>query len=390
MLPSRRSRPGFLMSHLTKRHPTYVSLGIMAWNEEDSILTTLSSLFRQSVFERLCVRHQQCEVVVVANACTDRTVAVVRDFFDRMDREHTWSDGFTARVIDIPEPGKANAWNRFIHEFSAVEAPFICSMDADIVFHHRDTIFNLVEALERNPSVPASTGRQCKDLIFKPIKNLWERLSLATSAMSTGEGGMICGQLYCLRAAVARKLYLPRDLGATGDGFIKSMVCTAFLTRNSDPGRVILAPEAVHVFEAYVSPRAVLNNQKRQMIGQTVVHVLVEYLRTLAVRERTHLADTLRRRETEDPDWLKKLVAAHLQRHRFFWQLFPGLLSFRFRRYLRLSGSRKVTQFPAVSAGFVVTLIACARAHRALRQGMTQYWPKARRHAGIPVPQDAP
>jgi hypothetical protein len=55
-----------------------------------------------------------------------------------------------------------------------------------------------------------------------------------------------------------------------------------------------------------------------------------------------------------------------------------------------LTGVRKVTHLPALSAGFLVTLIASARAHRALRQGTTQYWPKARRHAGLPVPQDAP
>jgi len=388
MLPVSSFRP--VMSHLTKKHPTFVSIGIMAWNEEDSILATLGSLFRQSVFERLCGRNQQCEIVVVANACTDRTVAVVRKFFERMDREHPWSDGFSARVIDIPEPGKANAWNRYIHEFSAVEAPFICSMDADIVFHHRDTIYNLVAVLERNPRVPASTGRQCKDLIFKARKTVGERISLATSSMGGGEPGKICGQLYCLRTEVARNLFIPRDLGATEDGFIKTMVCTHFLTRKSDSTRVMLAPDAVHIFQAYVKPSDVLNNQKRQMIGQTAVHVLVEYLKSLPVSERINLADTLRRREAQDADWLKRLIAAHLERRRFFWQLFPGILTFRFTRCLQLPGLRKLTHFPAACAGFGVTLVACARAHRTLRQGMTHYWPKAARQPILPVPQDAP
>lgn len=377
------------MSHLTKKHPAFVSIGIMAWNEADTIATTLSSLFRQSIFERLCARHQQCEVVVVANACTDRTVAVVREFFERMDREHPWSDGFSARVIDIPEPGKANAWNRYVHEFSAIEAQFICSMDADIVFHHRDTIHNLVAILERNPQIPASTGRQCKDLIFKARKTLAERVSLATSTMGGGERGMICGQLYCLRTEVARNLFIPRDLGATEDGFIKTMVCTSFLTRESDPGRVVLASEAVHVFQAYVKPREVLNNQKRQMIGQTVVHVLVEYLRTRPVAERINLADTLRRLETQDPDWLKRLLAAHLKRQRHFWRLFPGILTFRFKRCWQLPGVRKLTHLPAACAGFAVTLVACARAQRTLRHGMTHYWPKATRQPVLSVPQDA-
>lgn len=375
------------MAKTSKKHPVVLSIGIMAWNEEDSIRTTLESLFRQSVFERLMARHEQCEIIVVANACTDRTVSVTRELFERMEREHTWADGFTARVIDIPEPGKANAWNRFVHEFSAVEARFICSMDADIVFHHRDTIYNLMATLERKLHVPASTGRQCKDLIFKEPKTLRERISLATSTMSGGEEGKICGQLYCLRANVARNLFLPRDLGATEDGFIKEMVCTDFLTRPSDPARVALAPDAAHIFEAYVTPRDVLNNQKRQMIGQTAVHVLVEYLKTLSWHDRVNLAETLRRHESADPEWLKKLIAAHLRRRRFFWQLFPGILTFRFKRLWKLRGLRKLTHLPAACAGFVITLVACARASRTLRRGMTHYWPKANRQAVLSVPQ---
>ncbi len=375
------------MLHSSKKHPVVLSIGLMAWNEEDSIRTTLESLFRQTVFERLCGRHEQCEIIVVANACTDRTAAVTRELFEKMEREHPWSDGFSARVIDIPEPGKANAWNRFIHEFSAVEARYLVSMDADIVFHHRDTIFNLMAVLERKPHVPASTGRQCKDLIFKERKTLRERLSLAASSMGGGENGKICGQLYCLRATVARNLFIPRDLGATEDGFIKEMVCTEFLTRESDPHRVVLAPDAAHIFEAYVHPRDVLNNQKRQMIGQTVVHVLIEYLKTLPWQEQVSLADTLRRHEMRDPDWLKKLIAAHLRRQRFFWQLFPGILSFRFKRLLQQPGHRKITHAPAALAGWVVMLVACARASRALRAGSTQYWPKASRQTILSVPQ---
>jgi hypothetical protein len=259
-------------------------------------------------------------------------------------------------------------------------------MDADIVFHHRDTIFNLMAVLERNSAVPASTGRQCKDLIFKERKTLRERLSLATSAMSGGEPGKICGQLYCLRADVARNLFLPRDVGATEDGFIKEMVCTNFLTQPSDPARIVLAPDAVHIFEAYVEPRVVLNNQKRQMMGQASIHVLIEYLKSLPVAERRNLGETLRRHEMRDPDWLKKLIVAHLQRNPGFWRMFPGILTFRFKRLLKQPGLRKLTHAPAALAGFAVTLLACARASRALRAGLTQYWPKASREALLSEP----
>src|ERR1051326_8108306 len=90
------------------KHPICLSIGILAWNEEDSIRATLESLFRQSVFQKLSCRHEQCEIVVVANGCTDRTVAVEREFLETAALEHEWADGFTARVVDVPEPGKCN------------------------------------------------------------------------------------------------------------------------------------------------------------------------------------------------------------------------------------------------------------------------------------------
>lgn len=371
----------------TTRFPVSLSIGIMAWNEEESICSTLDSLFRQSVFQKLCARGEQCEIVVVANGCTDRTVPVVRDYLERVSREHEWAEGFTARVVDVPEPGKCNAWNRYVHEFSSLQARYLCCMDADIVFHHRDTIFSLMATLERQPHASATSGRQCKDILFKAKKTLRDRLSLATSSMSATSAGMLCGQLYCLRAAVARNIHLPRGLGAVEDGFIKAAVCTDFFTRENDNSRIVLAPDAAHIFEAYVSPRDVLNNQKRQAIGQTTVYVLVNRLRALSLEERRTLAETLRAMEQRDPDWLKKLVNQHIQAKRFFWELFPGAVSHRFQRLWKMKGVRRLTHLPAATAGFGVSLIACWRAHRVLRQGVTQYWPKAARQTILTVPQ---
>jgi hypothetical protein len=124
-----------------------------------------------------------------------------------------------------------------------------------------------------------------------------------------------------------------------------------------------------------------VRNQKRQMIGQTTVHVLAEYLRQLPESERADLAATIRRHEARDPDWLKQLIQAHVVRTRHFWRLFPGLLGFRWRRLGRLRGRRRVTHFPAAAAGFAITLVACWQAGRYLRGGMAQYWPKVARQA---------
>ena len=161
------------------------------------------------------------------------------------------------------------------------------------------------------------------------------------------------GQLYCIRAAIARNIYLPRDLAACEDGFIKALACTDFLTRESSLDRIAQAPNASHVFQAYTRAGDLLRNQKRQVIGQAIVHLLVDdHLKRLPLDQKLNLATVLRQKEEADPDWLKKLIAAHLRRTRFFWRLFPGFLTFRFRRLARLKGSQKLRHLPATAMGF--------------------------------------
>src|SRR5207247_11126275 len=95
-------------------------------------------------------------------------------------------------------------------------------------------------------------------------------------------------------------------------------------------------------------------------------------------KQKRKLADTIRKKEQTDPDWLKRLIAAHLRRVRFFWRLFPDLLSFRFRRLARLKGRQRLLHFPSALAGFLVALLAGWLAGRFLRRGATHYWPDTR------------
>lgn len=358
----------------------------MAWNEEDVLRATLESLFRQSVFEKMEARHRRCEIFCIANGCTDRTVEVAREVFTRMSDEHLHSDAFTARVVEIEEPGRSNAWNRFVHDFSAPEAKFICLMDADILFHERDTLISLVETLEVDSHAWVSTGRHFKDIAFKKHKTLRDRISLATSAMTGTIAGGFSGQLYCLRASVVRNIRLPRDLAANDDGFLKAVICTDFLTGELDTTRIAHAPDAAIVYEAYVRLGDILNNQKRQMIGQTTVYVLLEYLKTLPIDARRRLAETIKTTERRDPDWFRKLNERHIGATRFFWQLFPGILTFRFKRLGKLPGLKKITHAPAALVGFVVTLISCWRAFRYLKSDTSPYWPKPARQPLLHTP----
>jgi glycosyltransferase involved in cell wall biosynthesis len=365
--------------------PITLSIGIMAWNEEASIGPMLASLFGQSVFANLAARNQGCEIVCLANGCTDGTVGVAADAMERMGRGDPACPGLRARVAVIPEPGRNNAWNRFVHEYSAREARYICLMDADIIFDKPDTLELVLGELEANPRLGGASDWPCKNIAGKARASCRERLSLAMSDMTGSIEGRLNGMLYCLRAPVARNFYLPRDLGATDDGFFKAAICTEFFCAPSDTSRVVSVRGATHLYEPYLSLRDVLRNQKRQMIGQTTVHVLIQYVMTLPESDRASLGATLRRNEARDPDWFKRLIDAHVARPRRFWGLFPGILAFRWQRLGRMGGIRRVTHFPAAAAGFAITLVACWQALRFLRGGISSYWPKTVRQAILPA-----
>jgi glycosyltransferase involved in cell wall biosynthesis len=355
-----------------------ITIGVRAWNEESVIRKTLESIFQQSLFEELSRRHEFCEVICIPNGCTDRTAEIAAQVFAEQERSHPFANAFSCRVEAIKEAGRNHTWNAFVHSLSSPDAEFLCIMDSDILFNQRETLLNLYTALLNHYEAAIASDRAIKDIYFKSRKTFLDRISLATTDMTATIEGQITGQLYCIRASVARRLYLPKDLGID-DGFIKSIVCTDFFLRPLTPIRIITPPNASHVYEAYTSVKEILNNQKRQMIGQAIVHVVLEYLRKLPSGLRWDLAATLREKDEADPDWLKRLIDAHLRNARYFWRIFPDALTFRFKRWKKLPGPRRLTHFPAAVAGFLVTLVACARAHRHFRRGQMHYWPKASR-----------
>ena len=364
---------------------TLLSIGIFAWNEERAIATTLQSLFQQTVFRELSERNARCEVVCLTNGCTDSTPVLARQVFAIQQRKHSFARSFVTRVVEIPQRGKVNAWNQYIHGFSAREAGYLVMMDADILIHRPATLWNLVRALETNPEAAIAVDRPCKDILFKPGRSVRDWLSLAVSQITLSSPAQLCAQLYCMRSSSARDIYLPKDLPACEDGFIKSLVCTENLSRTARPERIAVARDAAHTFEAYTSPAAILRNQKRQVIGQTIVHLLVDkYLPRLPLERRRHLAQTLRALDRTDPPWLKRLTGEHLRETRWFWRLYPGLASHRFLRMRHLGWWRRILCLPGALAGACATLLASFLAFRTLKTGSLDYWPKADR-MGRPV-----
>jgi len=355
-----------------------ISIGLLAWNEEDSIAVTLRSLFQQSLFAELGKRGARCEIIVVANGCSDQTAKIAAGTLHQLMESIAVREVVSVRVADVPQRGKANAWNLFVHEFSSPGARCLFVMDADIVFSKTATLWNMFEALFQNPEAVAVVDQPQKDVSLKPRKSLMDYVSLATSSMTQSDSAQLTGQLYGIRAEHARRIYLPRDV-MVEDGFIKAMVCTDGLTTTLNAGRIIRAPEAGHIFEAYATPAAVIRNQKRQIIGQTMLHALLDKeMKAVMTRDRRAVATLLRERDQLDPAWLRRLVNTHVRQTRHFWQLFPGVLTFRWKRWAKLGAAKKARFLPAALMGFGVSLLSCWLAWRFLKRGFDKYWPDTR------------
>lgn len=364
-----------------------VSIGILARNEETRLGSGLAGLFRQTLFGELARRGERVEVWCVANACTDDTAAVAERYFHEAAATHPHAAAFLANAVSVRTPGKINAWNLFVHEISAAESRCLILMDADIRLGEDTTLWNLFQGLEENPLAQVAVGEPVKDIALKSAPTWRERISLATSRLTQGSGPQLTGQLYAIRAGTARRIRLPRDLAACEDGFIKNIVCTDFLVKETESSRLLRVPGASHVFEAYVSAGQILRNQKRQMIGQTFVHLLLDrYLPALCQREGLSLGDGVRKLDTEDPRWLRRLVRYHVNGTKHFWELFPGVCTFRYERWINRPPGERVKYFPAMVVGSIVTAISAWMAWHALRRGLLEYWPeKPARPSGPPT-----
>jgi len=362
---------------LPRKAPLWISIGIFARNEESVIGRTLRALLNQTLFTELTSRKINCEVLLLANGCNDGTSRISEGVFASERDNHPC---VLFRVVDLPVPGKFNAWNQFTHSLSSKEARFLFMMDADILIHCRETLSNMLRLLETDPEAQVAVDLPLKTVAPGQKRDLRDRLSAGAAAMTQSAPAQLCGQLYCIRAEVARNIYLPRDLSACEDGFIKALVCTDFGTRTMMPGRIRLAPRAEHTFEPYRRPAEILRNQKRQVIGQTIVHILIDqWLPELPIPDRQRLGEVVRSKDEAEPDWLRRRIDKHLARARWPWRLYPGLASIRFRRLANLEKTRRWTCLPAALIGTVTTYAASFLAWRFLRRGATHYWPQPSR-----------
>ena len=147
-----------------------ISIGILAYNEADSISKTLESLIEQSLFYESNT-NDIVEVIVVANGCTDQTVEVanlaLKKLVDNLPRQ-----GVSWQVCEVADAGISNAWNLYVHQFSDSNSNYLFLMDADIEFVEPQTLRLMIDKLETTPEMSVSVDLPVKNLEFKKKKNL--------------------------------------------------------------------------------------------------------------------------------------------------------------------------------------------------------------------------
>jgi glycosyltransferase involved in cell wall biosynthesis len=348
-----------------------ISIGILAYNEADSIAPALSSLFQQSIFQQ----QHSIEVVVVPNGCTDATATIAQDTLKKLVKESLHPVQYQVR--DVKQPGKSNAWNLYVHEYAAPTAEYLILMDADIQFLNPRSLEELVGALQSHPEAWVAVGYPIKDIALKPQKTLIDRLSLAVSK-STQESlhtdnPVICGQLYCNRAIALREIWMPIGLPVE-DGFLRAVACTeSFTEPNSDYCRIQLVPSATHIFAAYTHISDLLTHEKRILMGSVINSLLFNYLWKNCSPQQPAGA-LIRQRNQQDPNWLNHLLQENLSQQG--WWVIPSAFALRRLQGLQsYSWAKKILRFALVLLASCADWWVCFQANAALKRGEgIGYW----------------
>ncbi|MEM9509763.1 MAG: glycosyltransferase family A protein [Cyanobacteria bacterium P01_E01_bin.35] len=349
-----------------------LSIGILAYNESDSISILLKSLFQQSLLINTHRQHT-IEIIIVSNGCIDNTAEVARNTLNRLTRRSAASS-IQWRVCEVEEAGKSNAWNLFIHQFSAPDTDFFYLMDADIQLYGKHSLAKMLDILVQNPEYWISLDKPIKDVELKENKNVLEKLSVAVSK-SSNEGQLyICGQLYCGRASALKNIWMPPGLPVE-DGFLTQMIINENFTieNPSFDKRIVRVSEASHIFAACTNPLELINHEVRVVVGIVINTFLTYYLQERC-NEKLTAGKLIAQMNQESHFWLNDFMKNALAKKN--WWIIP--ISLVFRRYRSLKAHslyKALIRIPIATLAFVVDLSVFVRANNKLhREVITNFW----------------
>ena len=352
-------------------------IGILAYNEEDSIENTIRSVFEQSILHAKN-QHDEgfaIELVVVPNGCKDRTAELASKAMTKELADKEINPNLTAKACELAEPGKENAWNHYIHEFSSPDSDFYILIDADIRLEHPEVLYNLVDCLISNPQADVSSGSPIKHIQQKPRKSILDHLSIGATRLRWGMKGTLAGCLYCGRGEVLRSFRLPTVLMGE-DSFIRAMIVTKGFTQKDDPSLIVNARNATVVFEAYTSPSEIIRNKTRRMFESTINAILYTKLWADSTPQ-TPAGDLIKLWDAHDSSWSHTLINEEFEL-RGFWKI-PKF--FMYKQFLQLRHHRwpkRLRLLPVALATLPLNTLAVYRANKIADRGdIRKLWDKA-------------
>lgn len=350
-----------------------ISIGILAWNEENSIRATLHSVFAQSLIRDAVTSGFQIEIICVPNGCTDHTAQAAHGAMLAAAEKLDSPEGVRWRVHELKQPGKTNAWNVFVHELSDPQADVLFLIDADIQIFMPDTLRNMLQKLCGRPDAFICTDLPVKHVVFKNRISLLDRISMKTAQINQSASGQLCGQLYCARADWLRRLWIPEGI-IVEDGFIKKMAVSNFLTEPEDATRRLLVAEtASHVFESYTRLPDVLATHRRQIAGYMIHRWIWEYLQN-HLSEAPDAAALVEHLNKTKPGWSREVIADGIK-SRDYTRIYRILLSTRFARFRGFGVSKKVIYIPVLAVQIFLDSLQFLAALRLLCRGkLSKVW----------------
>jgi glycosyltransferase involved in cell wall biosynthesis len=351
-----------------------ISIGILAHNEAAVISQTLQSLFQQDVLKD-AVSELSVEIIVVPNGCTDETAAIAQSTLEQLAQQFTHSK-IQWQVCEVLQAGKANAWNLYVHQFSNPAADYLILMDADIEFIEPQTLSSMVKTLEVTPTAWVSVDQPVKDVALKAKKNLMEKLSLKVSGLSGNKGATwICGQLYCGRATVLRKIWMPLGIQME-DSFLWTMIVSDRFTSSEVLERVVQAPSASHIFEAYTDLARLFRHERWLVISNIINSFVYRYIQTRC-HPQLDAGLLVKQMNDQDPLWVSKIVQENIV-NSGQWVIPQHFLLRRFRNLHFYSPAQLLLKLPIAIAAFFADFYVFLQANQELlTQSKMSYWGKS-------------
>jgi glycosyltransferase involved in cell wall biosynthesis len=192
-----------------------IPTGVMAYNEEKVIGRCLQNLLLQRFREGF-----QHHVFVVANACTDRTVEIAKQFAVLHPN---------VTVLDIKEKGKSNAIRQFkaclscFFEQEATGPPHIDKivfMDADIRLGSSGAIQLMADALNADDGIKVITPHGIPDLSTGVSRYLTLLYEAKGALRESIRGTSLSGMCYMIRREIAEIIDIP-DYMMADDRYIQ-------------------------------------------------------------------------------------------------------------------------------------------------------------------------